>query len=276
MSLQYEFSEFKKSLQAGVNRRSINKQSGQQSPSSLKLWPPLLSISLVCVVIAAALLLPNDGALSRLAVSTHNWPVHVLRKMTNLVLAAPYIALFTLIVILSLVARWRLRTKEAFALKIPSLMQTYHRLGYLIGHSLFAMLAILSAGLVVNILKFFVGRPRPYLIDSVGPYGFKPFDYSHDFVSFPSGHACTAAVLATLLALWLPRYRYFAYAGLALLSTSRIFVQAHYPTDVLMGFTVGTITALILARYFAQAGLLFDLKPGYLLPQISEKSKIWF
>lgn len=271
MSLQYEFSEFKKSLQAGLNRRATNQQSGH----SIKLWPPLLSISLVCVLIAAALLLPNDGALSRLAVSTHNWPVHILRKMTNLVLAAPYIALFTLIILVSLIARWRLRRREAFALKIPAIMQSYHRLGYLIGHSFFAMLAILSAGLVVNILKFFVGRPRPYLIDSVGPYGFKPFDYSHAFVSFPSGHACTAAVLATLLALWLPRYRYFAYAGLALLSTSRIFVQAHYPSDVLMGFTVGTITTLILARYFAQAGLLFDSKPGNLLPKISEKAKIW-
>lgn len=271
MSLQYEFSEFKKTLQAGFKRRAINKHAAQ----SAKLWPPLLSISLMCVLIAGALLLPYDGTLSRVAVSTHNWPVHILRKMTNLVLAAPYIVLFTLIILVSLIARWRIRGKEAFGLKIPKTMQAYNRLGYLIGHSLFAVLAILSAGFIANILKFLVGRPRPYLIDTVGPYGFKPFDYSQAFVSFPSGHACTAAVLATLLALWLPRYRFFAYAALALLCTSRIFVQAHYPTDVLIGFTVGTITTLILARYFAQAGLLFDLKEGNLFPKISAKSKIW-
>ncbi|MCR2651069.1 phosphatase PAP2 family protein, partial [Salmonella enterica] len=75
--------------------------------------------------------------------------------------------------------------------------------------SLFGISAILGAGLIVNILKYFVGRPRPFLIDSAGPFGFKPFDFSHAYVSFPSGHACTAAVLATLLALWFPRYRFF-------------------------------------------------------------------
>lgn len=267
MSLQYEFSEFKMAMQAGLKRRKAE----QQATEKTKLWPSVLTVAVVVILIIAGGLATIDGELSRLAVSTEWRPVLLLKTLTNLVLAAPYIVVFSMVIATTLIVRNKLRMQEGFRLKVPEALQKHNHMGTIAGQSLFAVSAILGAGLIVNILKYIVGRPRPHLLDTVGPFGFKPFDFSYHYVSFPSGHACTAAVLATLLALWFPRYRIAAYAGLVLIAVSRVFVQAHYPSDVLVGFMIGAITTLILARFLAQCGLLFRLEQGRVFPVLKTK-----
>lgn len=267
MRLQYEFLEFKRALQAGLERRNAQ----QKATGENQLWPPVLTLVFFVILVVAGGLTQFDAELSRYAVSAEWQPILILKKLTNLVLAAPYVALFLMIILCSLIVRYRLRMQEGFRLKVPELQQKYNHMGTVAGQSLFAITGIMGAGLIVNILKFIIGRPRPHLLDSVGPFGFKPFDFTYDYVSFPSGHACTAAVLATLLALWFPRYRIAAYSGLALIASSRVFVQAHYPSDVLVGFSIGIVTTLILARLLGQCGLLFRLEPGQLFPVLKNK-----
>lgn len=269
MRLQLEISGLFFSLQRCIKHRRLK----QEIAASDKLWPSALSLLLICITVVAVLLLPYDPVLSRIVVASHFWLIDILRRLTNLVLAAPYIALFLLIIVVSLVARWRIAALPACFNKSMGKTRIYHRLGTVIGHSLFAILAILTAGLIVNILKYIIGRPRPFLIDTVGAYALKPFDYGHLYVSFPSGHSCTAAVLATLVSLWFPRCRFAAYAVMVLLAFSRIAVQAHYPTDVLIGFTIGTVSTLILSRFFAQGDLLFYLRQGRLMPVSSLQTK---
>lgn len=70
--------------------------------------------------------------------------------------------------------------------------------------------------------------------------------------STPSGHALAAAATATLLVLWFgadPRRRLAAWA-IALLgaavAVSRVFVGAHWPSDVLIGAAVGLATVLLI------------------------------
>lgn len=267
MSLKYEYTELKATLQAGLKRRNAEQETSRQSG----LWSPVLTVTVLAVILCTGLLLPFDADLSRKAFASEWPPVLVLRSMTNLVLAAPYIVLALVVVAVVIVLRNKVRAQEGFRLKIPDVLQYYNGLGVLAGQALFTISAILGAGLLVNIAKYIVGRPRPHLVDTVGPFGFKPFDFSYHYVSFPSGHACTAAVLATLIALWFPRCRIPAFAGLALIAVSRVFVQAHYPSDVLVGFAVGAITTLILARLLAQAGLLFRMEEGRLFPVLKGK-----
>src|SRR5260370_932634 len=60
--------------------------------------------------------------------------------------------------------------------------------------------AVAVSGITVDLLKVIVGRPRPKLFFSAGNYEFSWIGLSADHWSFPSGHAATAAALAT--ALW--------------------------------------------------------------------------
>ena len=267
MSLKYEISELKMAWQAGIKRRN----SEQEISAETKLWPVVLTVIVLVTLMGAVALLPFDATLSRQAFASDWPPFLMLREVTNLVLATPYIVLSLVVIIVMLVMRSRVRMQEGFRLKVPEIQHYYCRLGTIALQAMFAIASILSAGIIVNIVKYIVGRPRPHLVDTIGPFGFKPFDFTYHYVSFPSGHACTAAVLATLLALWFPRFRIVAYAGLALIAVSRVFVQAHYPTDVLVGFTIGAVTTLILARLLAQCGLLFRLEQGQLFPVLKAK-----
>jgi undecaprenyl-diphosphatase len=267
MGLKYEISELKMAWQAGIKRRNYE----QEVSAATKLWPPVLTVLVLVTLMGAAILLPFDATLSRQAFASDWPPFQMLREVTNIVLATPYIVLSLLVIVVMLVMRSRVRMLEGFRLKVPEIQHYYCRLGAIAHHAMFTIAAILSAGIIVNIAKYIVGRPRPHLVDTIGPFGFKPFDFSYHYVSFPSGHACTAAVLATLLTLWFPRLRIPVYTALVLIAVSRIFVRAHYPSDVLIGFMVGTVTTLILARLLAQMGILFSLQEGQFFPELKGK-----
>ncbi|MEP6665925.1 MAG: diacylglycerol kinase family protein [Nocardioidaceae bacterium] len=91
--------------------------------------------------------------------------------------------------------------------------------------------------------KHWVHRPRPDVPDQIGGW------------SFPSGHASTiSAAMGVLVILTLQRVRrrrwrrtlIAVWVGLALLvGLSRIFVAAHYPSDVLAGWILGALIVFV-------------------------------
>lgn len=113
----------------------------------------------------------------------------------------------------------------------------------------FAMIVSVGAsGLIVNGLKYCIGKTRPRLLFEQGRLDFNPFTYGHEFNSFPSGHATTCAAAATVLALALPRYRALILPlGLALALT-RVAIHAHYLSDVCAGFALGIACTLVAMR----------------------------
>jgi membrane-associated phospholipid phosphatase len=96
----------------------------------------------------------------------------------------------------------------------------------------FVPLTLLSAALLSYTFKLAGNRPRPDLFDGLVAL---PVD-----ASFPSGHAVQATAFALA---WLLRPGAGASAGavglacawIALVATSRIYLQVHFPTDVLFG-----------------------------------------
>ncbi len=127
------------------------------------------------------------------------------------------------------------------------------------------VLLSLSGQVVVVIVKVLVHRPRP------------PFDLLRGVppaitASFPSGHVVHFVVFfgflmyvahATVEQRWV-RLTIYAVGGalIVLVGISRVYLGAHWPSDVLGGYVVGCLWLLILIRAYQVArGLTHDPSP---------------
>jgi diacylglycerol kinase family enzyme/membrane-associated phospholipid phosphatase len=68
--------------------------------------------------------------------------------------------------------------------------------------------------------------------------------------SFPSGHAASAAAFATGVALEVPALAVPVGALAAAVGASRVISRAHFPSDVLAGFALGTAAGLVTLRWW--------------------------
>ncbi|MER6095893.1 phosphatase PAP2 family protein [Streptomyces sp. NPDC001728] len=89
--------------------------------------------------------------------------------------------------------------------------------------------------------------------------------------SFPSNHTAIAAAVAVALLFVSRRLGALALVAAVLMATSRVWVGAHYPHDVLAGFLVGAAVAclagLVVRRH--QAALAERLKATALRPLVA-------
>ncbi|MEM1060246.1 MAG: phosphatase PAP2 family protein [Verrucomicrobiota bacterium] len=108
---------------------------------------------------------------------------------------------------------------------------------------------------VVRVTKELAGRPRPYqalegtrLVTLSGVEITEADDLQTRGVSFFSGHTFDNAVVATIAAVffgsrsWLT---WVAWAWVALMGYSRIYLGMHYPSDVLAGAASAVVSALL-------------------------------
>ena len=123
---------------------------------------------------------------------------------------------------------------------------------------IFAFLAVLLSGLLVDLIKVAVGRARPKLLDLVGFYGFLPVNFRADYQSFPSGHAATAASVALVLAYLRPELRWLALAYALPIAASRVIVNAHFLGDVVGGAALGLFVTWALREWFAGHKVVFE------------------
>ena len=129
----------------------------------------------------------------------------------------------------------------------------------------FVFLAVWVPAMIGEVVKWAVGRGRPFVGDNV--FNFRHFGGSEAFASFPSGHANTAFALAfAVSALW-PQARPVMLAYAIAIALSRLVLLAHHPSDVVAGALVGVIGAMAVRYWFAARRLGFAIRlDGAIVP----------
>lgn len=105
---------------------------------------------------------------------------------------------------------------------------------------------IIASGLILQPLKYGIGRSRPGVTH--GAYRYRPFGGSY---SFPSGHATEAFAVATVVAehydsLWA---RVISYGLASAVGYARLNGNAHWASDVLAGAALGVFVGHVVVRF---------------------------
>ncbi len=117
---------------------------------------------------------------------------------------------------------------------------------YLKNLTYFSFFYLVLVGLITQIFKHIIGRPRPNHVDFDVGTSFNFFSTDASFHSFPSGHSSTIFAVALILSLIIPSLRLFFLLFGLVIALSRVVVGAHFTTDIV----AGGLVAIILYKVF--------------------------
>lgn len=127
---------------------------------------------------------------------------------------------------------------------------------------LFASVAI--SGIIANIIKVLAGRPRPPLAIESGIVGWEPLSWHMEFLwhSFPSGHATTGLCIAIMGSALYPRLSPLMWALGVGIAISRVVLNVHYVSDVMVGSLLGAAVAIAMRGRMTHRPLRSHGSPG--------------
>jgi undecaprenyl-diphosphatase len=126
----------------------------------------------------------------------------------------------------------------------------------------FLFFAVLVPVLSGEIIKYAVGRGRPFVGGKANAFNFAPFTGTEAYLSFPSGHAVASFALAFAVgAIW-PRARFAMAVYAILIAITRLVLLAHHPSDVVAGAVLGVAGAMLVRYWFAVRRLGFSVGRG--------------
>jgi membrane-associated phospholipid phosphatase len=119
--------------------------------------------------------------------------------------------------------------------------------------------AIVASAGVTYLIKGLAGRERPSHagVNDPDDFAFGAGFRAGGRSSFPSGHATAAFATATVVTLethrWWPKSTWYIapimYGGASMVGVARLYSNAHWASDVVMGAGIGTLTGLKVFRY---------------------------
>jgi membrane-associated phospholipid phosphatase len=131
----------------------------------------------------------------------------------------------------------------------------------------FLFFAVLVPVLIGEIIKWVVGRGRPFVGGKANAFNFAPFNGTEAYASFPSSHAITAFALAFAIGSIWPRMRVPMFAYAVAIAFTRLLLLAHHPSDVVAGALIGVIGAMFVRYWFATRRLGFAIRrDGEIVP----------
>jgi membrane-associated phospholipid phosphatase len=131
----------------------------------------------------------------------------------------------------------------------------------------FLFFAVLVPVLAGEVIKWIVGRGRPFVGGEPNAFNFEHFAGTEAYASFPSGHAITSFALAfAVIAVW-PQARGAMMVYALLIAISRLVLLAHHPSDVVAGALIGVVGAMFVRYWFAARRLGFAIRrDGAIVP----------
>ena len=124
----------------------------------------------------------------------------------------------------------------------------------------FIFCAVAFSNLVTEVLKYCIGRGRPFVGGEANAFHFSHFAGNPAYFSFPSGHATTAFALAFAVSVVWPQARHAMAAYALIIAATRLVLLAHHPSDVVAGALVGIIGAMFVRYWFAARRLGFAIQ----------------
>ena len=111
--------------------------------------------------------------------------------------------------------------------------------------ALFASVA--ASGILANLIKVIVCRPRPPLFIQQGITQWNVFGFQIEYIwnSFPSGHATTGLAIAISGSAIYPHLRWLFWSIGIAIALGRLAINAHYLSDVVAGGLLGAVVALV-------------------------------
>jgi membrane-associated phospholipid phosphatase len=123
----------------------------------------------------------------------------------------------------------------------------------------FLFFAVLVSVVAGELIKWIVGRGRPFVGGHANAFNFSHFAGTEAYSSFPSGHATTAFALAFAVAAIWPRARIAMIVYALVIAATRLVLLAHHPSDVVAGALVGITGAMVVRYWFAARRLGFAI-----------------
>ena len=103
--------------------------------------------------------------------------------------------------------------------------------------------SVVTAFLTTGILKVLIGRSRPIIYEALNKSVFVPGTYEHVFNSMPSGHTAVSFAGLVMLGMLFPKVKWATWTLAILIGMSRLYVGAHWASDVIFGAFIGMLCA---------------------------------
>jgi membrane-associated phospholipid phosphatase len=107
--------------------------------------------------------------------------------------------------------------------------------------SLAFIVSLAIGSVILHSIKILLGRRRPRDELELGLYGWRPLGFDLQYDSFPSGHALTIFSVAVILSGALPWLAVLWFALALYLALTRVMLNSHFLSDVLVGAGLGLI-----------------------------------
>jgi undecaprenyl-diphosphatase len=123
------------------------------------------------------------------------------------------------------------------------------------------VVATILALIIADLDWHFVFRQRPFVTLPNNIPDFWKHVWSV-YSSYPSGHARETAMYATITSYYIPKLKWVMIGLVLFVGWSRIYVGAHYPSDVIAGIIIGALTAKVALIIIGEVQSMFEKKKG--------------